>query len=121
MNRFQIITKAKLRRKKQAEQDEKNSKKQRVPWRWDAQSTSMKAITATPISEMTFKQFLDEARYYKQKEDWQDDVDEYGAGVGVCPRCKGKAKYTHEGGDLSTARSFWECQDCGHVSPEHKY
>ena len=186
MNRFDVVTRAKLKRKKQAEQDEKNSKKQRVPWRWDAQSTSMKAITATTVSEMTFKQFLEaqyatseerydcpvcrttftereskgkgisvrcpnckhhfskqgtslgwlrselsdeeidnlpvtEARYYRQKEDWQEDVDEQGEATGACPRCKGYALYTTQGNTLATAKSFWECQECGHTGPERKY
>jgi hypothetical protein len=62
-----------------------------------------------------------EATYYQQQEDWQDDVNEWGSAVGICPRCKGEARMTTEGDSLATARSFWECQECGHTGPEHRY
>ncbi|KKL13628.1 hypothetical protein LCGC14_2523860 [marine sediment metagenome] len=69
----------------------------------------------------TFKEYLNEVRYYRQKEDWQDDIDEHGASIGVCPKCGGIAKIRTEGPSLATARAFWECEDCGHNKTIQRY
>ncbi|KKM74792.1 hypothetical protein LCGC14_1396760 [marine sediment metagenome] len=71
--------------------------------------------------KQTFKQFLKEVRYYQHKDDWQDNIDQWGSSCGICPRCGGEAHMSHEGDSLATARSFWECDDCGHTGPESRY
>jgi len=71
--------------------------------------------------KQTFKEYLTEVRYYKQKEDWQEDINQWGSSCGVCPRCGGGALMSTEGDSLATARSFLECQECGHTGPERRY
>ena len=71
----------------------------------------------------TFKQFLKEVRYYKQKEEWQADIDEHAQSHGVCPRCGGEARISTEGNTPATARWYWKCEDegCGHKGSEERY
>lgn len=69
----------------------------------------------------TFKEYLSEAKYYRDEEDWQGDVNEYGVQVGVCPHCKGEAQITSTGKTLSTAKMFWECSECGHTGRPTTY
>ena len=69
----------------------------------------------------TFKEYLVEAKYYRHKDDWQADMNEYGVQVGVCPNCKGEAQITSTGRNLSTARTFWECTECGHTGQPTGY
>jgi len=73
--------------------------------------------------KQTFKEYLKEVRYYKQKEDWQADINQHGLSYGICPRCGGEAGITTTGGTLATARRYWECEDeaCGHKGPEERY
>ncbi len=68
-----------------------------------------------------YGQVVKEARYYRQKEDWQEDINDYGQSIAVCPRCGGEAEGVHEGETLADAKWFWECRDCGHTGPEHRY
>jgi len=67
---------------------------------------------------------LIEVKYYKDTRhlDWQEDIDEHGSMVGVCPKCRGEGRTHFEGDSLATAKAWWECQNCGHASPkEHAY
>ena len=62
-NRFQIVAKAKLKKKANAAKAKKRGKRPKLPWKKskDSAGTSLGAIT-----EMTFKEFLVEARYHGQ-------------------------------------------------------
>ncbi len=118
--RFQIVAKAKLRKKLNAERAKKKAKRPRVPWKWSAQdstTSSFKGNVGDVVSEkVTFKEYLiNEAKYYRHKEkekhDWQDDIDDGGVGVGVCPKCGWLARYESLSNDRG---SYWVCQndDC---------
>ncbi len=118
-SRFQIVMKAKLKKKRQAERAKKNGERPRVPWRWANDSASFKANVGDVVSEkLTFKEYLKEVKYYRQKEeaDWQDDIDEHGVGIGVCPRCDGEARYVTDWAPHGGMWSYWSCQNprCGY-------
>lgn len=50
----------------------------------------------------------------KAKEfDWQPDIDDNGASIGICPHCGAKARPQY---DMQTDRIRWECA-LGHHSP----
>jgi len=70
---------------------------------------------------ITFKEYLIEAKYYRHNDDWQEDVDEHGASVGVCPNCGGRAQGSTSGSTISTAKSFMECTECGHTGRPTTY
>lgn len=53
--------------------------------------------------KQTFKEYLKEVRYYKHKEDWQADINDYGQSYGVCPKCGGEAHPATEGTTPATA------------------
>lgn len=69
---------------------------------------------------LTFKQYL-----ISENEDWQEDIDDEGHGVGLCPRCKSPARYrgADEMKHLADAKARFECtnEECGHVGRWHHY
>lgn len=120
-NRFKIVMKAKLKKKRQAEREAKKAERPRVPWRWarDGTGTSFKANIGDVVSEkLTFKEYLNEVKYYRQKEkeDWSDDIDENGIGIGICPKCGGEARWETDWDTHGGMGAYWTCQDevCGH-------
>ena len=113
--------KAKLKKKRQAERAKKKAERPRVPWKWgnDSAGTSFKATTGDVVSEkLTFKEYLNEVKYYRQKEkeDWQADVDEKGIGIGVCPKCGGEARYESDWSPHGGMGAYWTCknEECQH-------
>jgi len=114
-SRFRIVAKAKLRKKIAAERAKKKAKRPRVPWKWSVQDPSFKANVGDVVSEkVTFKEYLiNEAKYYreKKKEDWSDDVDEHGVGIGVCPKCGGEARYESDWKPHGGMGSYWTCKN----------
>lgn len=63
--RFDIVVKAKLNKKKQAEREAKDGKRPKLPWKKsrDGVATNLGAVT-----EMSFKEYLKEARYHNSKD-----------------------------------------------------
>ena len=59
---------------------------------------------------------LNEARYYKAPDDWQEDIDENGSSIGVCPKCRGEARYETDHHPRGGMWSHWVCQNeqCGY-------
>jgi hypothetical protein len=111
--RFHIVAKAKLKKKAQAEREAKKGKRPKLPWKKasDSAGQSLGAIT-----EMSFKDYLTEARYYKAPDDWQEDIDEHGSSIGVCPKCRGEARYETDHHPRGGMYSHWVCQNeqCGY-------
>lgn len=114
-SKFRIVAKAKLRKKIAAERAAKKAKRPRFPWKWSVQDPSFKANVGDVVSEkFTFKDYLIiEAKYYRQqeKEDWQDDVDDAGVGIGVCPKCGSEARFISDWNPHGGMGSYWACQN----------
>lgn len=180
-SKFEIVAKAKLRKKAQAEREAKKGKRPKLPYKKasDSAGQSLGAITEMPTfkeylineakyykhdeneplyrqrpgdktvriiaskgsrvqiqdvhsgerSELTrgtfnrlYKklvkgwQHMGEAKYYLAKDDWQDDVDDNEVGIGVCPKCKGTARYETDHHPRGGMWSHWVCQNdqCGY-------
>lgn len=121
MNRAKFVIKAKLKKKRQVERAKKKAERPRVPWRWasDGTNAAFKANVGDVVSEnLTFKEYLNEVKYYRQKEkeNWSDDIDDNEVSIGICPKCGGEARYETDWATHGGMGAYWTCQTerCGH-------
>jgi hypothetical protein len=85
-------------------------------WEYDDGRHELHIWTKDFIEQEKQSDGVFEAKYYLAKDDWQEDIDENGSSIGVCPKCRGEARYETDHHPRGGMWSHWVCQNeqCGY-------